>query len=408
MFIKIKQVKSHVVKLENTIRNLPNRIAELPADLSKFSPLSLKSKLSRTVQVKRYRKRLIRYSLLLGNIAVVIVAAMFVLHNTNNKTSAVKSSAAASNTQALNPLDTLSAADIAVNAARLTNLAEKTSVTNLADSVANELMTQVVDYAVVPKPQILSSVSKTKSDIKDYTVNDGDTLGDLATKFGVTSDSIKWSNSLTTSALKKGTVLTIPPIDGIAYTVKAGDTPETLASKYTANKDQIIAFNDAEVVGIKTGERIVIPGGSIPAPVITYAYRAPVGSAGATVSASYGNNGYDYGWCTWYVANRRAELGRPVPNNLGNAYSWFMIAQRIGLATGVSPQAGAVMVLYYGPSSPSNHVAVVEQVNDDGSFWISEMNAVGQRSMTDSSYAGGWGRIDWKLFNSAGNNKFIY
>ncbi len=364
----------------------------------------MKTKLSRTVTAKRYKKRFIRYGLLVGNLAIVAVAATLVLHNPNDK-SMQRSNASVANSQATNPLDTLSAADIAVTAARMTNLAETTSVTNQADSVAAELNTHVVDYAVVPKPQILSSVIKTKADIKDYTVLDGESVGDLATKFGVTSDSIKWSNSLATTTLKAGAVMVVPPIDGIVYTVKVGDTAESLATKYSANKDQITAFNDAEVTGLKLNDRIVIPGGSIaPPPVVTTYYGGGYTnnySGGATVAAIYSGNGYDYGWCTWYASNRRAEIGRPVPNNLGNAYSWYTIAQRAGLSTGSSPQVGAVY-------QSGNHVAVVEQVNDDGSFWVTEMNyTAGQVSMTDSTRAGGWGRIDWRLV-PAGYAKFIY
>lgn len=359
----------------------------------------MRTKLTKSVKTKRTKKRLVRYGLLAGNLAIVAVAVAFVLHNPNNKAAQYSTSPAASDTQAVNPLDTLSAADIAVNAARLTNLAEATSVANQADSVAAEITTQVADFAVVPKPQILSSVIKTKADIKEYTVAAGESIGDLASRFGVTSDSIKWSNGLTTGILRAGTKLIIPPIDGIAYTVKSGDTPDSLASKYSASKEQIIAFNDAEVTGLKVGDRIVIPGGSIAAPAAPSYY---VGySFGST--AIYGGNGYDYGWCTWYVSNRRAELGRPVPNNLGNAYSWYVVAQRSGLPVGSVPQPGAVAV-----NQGGNHVSVVEVVNEDGSFWISEMNASGQVSIDDPRPTGGWGRIDWRLVPSVGNLKFIY
>lgn len=371
------------------------------SDISKFSPTSTKTKLSRILSAKRYRKRIIRYGLLVGNLTVVIVAVLLVLHNHNSPSthSVIKDS----DTQATNPLDPISAADIAVSAARMANLAEATSVTNQADSVAADLSTHVVDYAVVTKPQILSSVIKTKADIKDYTVQDGDTLASLASKFGITSDSIKWSNSLTGNTLKVGTNLIIPPIDGIAYVVKDGDTPDSLASKYSASKDQIIVFNDAEVTGIKTGEKIVIPGGSIAPP-------APVYTAGFSFGAAavYGSNGYDYGWCTYYVAAQRIIRGNPVPSNLGNAYSWYTVAQRVGLPTGTTPAVGAVMVVYFGPSSPANHVSIVEQVNDDGSFWVSEMNASGQVSIEDSRGAGGWARVDFHFYPSAGYSKFIY
>jgi surface antigen len=382
---------------EITIRNAPV-LADRTASAPVSAKLSAKDKLSRTTAslTKRYKKRFVRYGLLAGNIALVALAIFFVVRQPSSGSHV--QSAQGDDIEVSNPLDTVSSADIAVNIARTVNLLEATSVKNQAESVAADLNTSTVKDAVVPKPQILSSVFKTKADIQKYTVVAGDTLGSLASKFGVTSDSIKWSNNLSSSTLKAGTVLTIPPVDGIVYVVKAGDTADSLATKFSTNKDQITAFNDAEVTGLKLNDTIVVPGGSIAAAPATAYYGFAFGT-----SALYGNNGYDYGWCTWYAANRRAALGNPVPSNLGNAYSWYTIAQRAGLPTGSAPQVSAVAV-----NQGGNHVSVVEQVNGDGSFWVSEMNASGQVSITDSTFTGGWGRIDYKLYTSVGNLKFIY
>lgn len=353
----------------------------------------MKIKLNRATATKRNRKRIIRYSLLAGNLLVVSFAVFIVLRNQNSN--AIKRSLGG---DIINPLDTLSAADIAVNASRMVGLVESNSVTNQADSVKAELNAPTGDAAVVSLPQIISGQVKTKADIKEYTVASGDSLGSLATKFGVTSDSIKWSNGLLSATLTPGKVLQISPVvDGIVYIVKNGDTPDSLASKFSSNKEQIVTFNDAEVSGLKVGEKIVIPGGRVAAPVFV------ASSFAFGTSAIFGSNGYDYGWCTWYVANRRAAIGRPVPSNLGNANTWFIIARNAGLPTGFTPAVGAVAVYEGG-----NHVSVVEQVNPDGSFWVSEMNAGGQVSMTDSTPAGGWSRVDWRLIAGAGYLKFIY
>lgn len=358
------------------------------------SAANVKTKITRASNTKRFRKRFIRYSLLAGNLLVVSFAVFIVLRNQNSD--AIKRSLGG---DIINPLDTLSAADIAVNASRMVNLVESTSVTNQADSVKAELNAPTGDAAVVSLPQILSGQVKTKADIQEYVVQSGDTLGSLATKFGVTSDSIKWSNGLTSTTLSPGKKLLISPVvDGIVYIVKSGDTPDNLASKFSASKDQIVTFNDAEVSGLVLGEKIVIPGGRVAAPAFV---ASPSFAFGTT--AVFGFNGYDYGWCTWYVANRRAAIGRPVPSNLGNAYSWYFIARNAGLPTGFSPAVGAVAV-----NEGGNHVSVVEQVNGDGSFWVSEMNSRGQVSMNDPTPAGGWNRIDWKLMPGVGNLKFIY
>ena len=306
-------------------------------------------------------------------------------------------STTASADSVINPLDQLSSADIAVQVARITNLYEVASVTNNADSLNSQLSIGSSDQTVVTKPQIVATASKSKKDIHDYITVDGDTISGLASRFNITSDTIRWSNNYTGSdKLPAEKSLIISPISGVVYTVKDGDNPDKVASKFRANKDQLIAFNDAEISGLKVGERIVVPDGSIQAPLPIFSF--PFG-----FSASYGFNGYDIGWCTWYVANRRADLGRPVPANLGNAYSWYILAQRAGLPTGVVPSVGAVMVNQY-----NNHVAVVEVVNGDGSFWVSEMNSRGQVSMTDPTPTGGWGRIDNKIIGGVGSLKFIY
>ena len=100
------------------------------------------------------------------------------------------------------------------------------------------------------------------------------------------------------------------------------------------------------------------------------AYRqqaaAVVAQAGAMSTSNPGNH-FSYGYCTWYVANRR-----PIPW-YGNAIEWWPNARAYGYAEGQTPQVGAVMVTR---ESGSGHVAYVESVNGDGSWTVSEMNYV--------------------------------
>ena len=83
--------------------------------------------------------------------------------------------------------------------------------------------------------------------------------------------------------------------------------------------------------------------------------------------ASVGNH-FAYGYCTWYVANRR-----PIPW-YGNALEWWPNARAYGYAEGYAPAVGAVMVTR---ESGYGHVAYVESVNGDGSWTVSEMNYAG-------------------------------
>ncbi len=356
-------------------------------------------------RIKRnFKKRIIRYGLVSLNIVVLIGVVFFVFKNPHSSNSLKQSMHSEQSNGSVidNPLDELSSADIAVQVASLTRLPEATSVKNNADSQNEQLNIVASGNQSVSKPQIVSTALKSKKDIKIYTTKEGDTISALATTFSITSDSLKWSNGITGDAVATDKKLYIPPVTGIAYEVKTGDTVDNVAEKYRANKEQLIADNDAEVAGLKVGERILIRDGTITAPVAARVSNYS-GFAWGGASPIYNSNGYDYGWCTWYVATRRAEIGRAVPSNLGNAYSWYRLAQRAGIPTGLTPAIGAV-----GVNEGGNHVMVVEQIDDDGSFWVSEMNSHGQVSMTDSTGRGGWGVKDYKYLTSPGNLKFIY
>jgi len=281
------------------------------------------------------------YGIIAANMLVLGTVAVFVLTSGSSAPLTRGNLAlSASSEAATNPLDQLSSADIAVQVARITRLYETASVTNNADSLNAQLSISSADETIISKPQIVATAIKSKHDIQTYVTKEGDTISGLAAKFNITSDTIRWSNNYTGGdAIPAGRSLTISPISGVVYEVRAGDTADNLATRYRANRDQIIVFNDAEVSGLVAGDRIVIPDGSIRATPAAAAASFPFGFA-----ALYGFNGYDYGWCTWYVANRRADLGRPVPANLGNAYSWYILAQRSGLPTGGIPLPGAVAV----------------------------------------------------------------
>jgi surface antigen len=96
---------------------------------------------------------------------------------------------------------------------------------------------------------------------------------------------------------------------------------------------------------------------------------APIGPLGAPVTLEApGGNHFAYGYCTWYVANRRY-----IPW-MGNAIEWWPNAPPYGYAEGALPAVGAVMVTR---ESPIGHVAYVESVNGDGSWTVSEMNFAG-------------------------------
>lgn len=332
--------------------------------------LLLSNRLQKSLQRKSSRKRLIRYGLIAANVVVLGIVVTFVIGSSHDDHLSAASLLADNNT-ASNPVDGLTSYDIAANVARMTSLPEGTAINNQAQSARVAVAVSASDTNVITKPQIVATALKSRDDIKTYVVAAGDTVTSIAQKFGVTSDSIKWSNNLSSDIVALGTKLTIPPVNGIVYTVKAGDTVQSLATKYKANADQIIAYNDAEIGGIKAGEQILIPNGQVQA----VAARGGSFFVSGSFTPAYGSNGYDYGYCTWYAAARSGA-----PSNWGNANTWAYYAAISGWTVSSTPKVGAIAQTSAGYLG---HVAIVEQVSADGSQIIySDMNGLA-----------GWGHV---------------
>lgn len=322
------------------------------------------------------RKHSIRYLAISVNVLLLGMVLVMVTGSTNSQainqpTSAVLSS---NTTSVTNPLDQLSAADIAVSIANMAQLPEATAVKNQAESVNAELAVAPVEQVVNTKPQVVVTALKSRADITSYTTLPGDTVASVAAKFGVTSNSILWSNNLSGSTLSAGIKLSIPPINGIVYTVKTGNTPQSLAATYNSNAAEIIAYNDAELSGLQVGEQIIIPNGQKPAPIIAEDFYP-----------SYGANGYDFGYCTWYVASQIS-----IPSNWGNASSWAYYAALSGWNVSTTPTVGAIAQTAYAAGG-EGHVAIVDAVSADGS----------QIEYRDMNGIAGWDRVGYSSWVSS-------
>ncbi len=338
----------------------------------------------------RSRKRMVRYGLLTVNILLLVGVIGFVVQSPGSGTGLQQNALVGDSGNTASPLDQLSSSDIAVHLAQMASLPESTAVINQADTITGQLALSSADASVAAKPQIVGTAAKSNRDIQRYVTKDGDTLAGVAAKFGVTSDSIRWSNDLTGSNFPLNRELFIPPVNGIVYLVKAGDTPDKLAKDFNANKDGIIAFNDAEVAGLIVGQRVVIPDGT----KATTAYNVASSRGGLAwgTTAIYGFNGYDYGWCTWYVASKIR-----VPTNWGNANSWNEGALASGWKVSSTPVPGAIAQT---DARGLGHVGIVEAVSADGTMIkYSDMNGLS-----------GWGRVgysDWVPATSK-YQRFIY
>jgi surface antigen len=343
-----------------------------------------------------FSRKIVKNGFIIVNVVIVLAVGFLVLVNPTKATTIHASASSVDNQAAINPLDQVSAADIALTVAQMDNLSETTAVANQAQSAAADIAMASTTDNVLSKPQVVTTALKSRADIHSYTAVSGDSVQSLATKFGITSNSIMWSNGLTSNNLSGGTVLTIPPINGIVYTVKAGDTPATLAAKYSANAQAIIAYNDAEISGLTPGEQIIIPNGVIGGtsgsnPSSSSANAAAFPWGGST--PVYGGSGYDFGYCTWYVATQIPS----VPSNWGNADTWAYYATLSGWNVSAAPTAGSIAQTA-DAAGGEGHVAVVEAVNG---------NQIEIRDMNDYGDGGGFDHVGTGWVSSSAFQHFL-
>jgi len=129
----------------------------------------------------------------------------------------------------------------------------------------------VTDSAYV---QPLTEVSdKPRAEDLEYSVQDGDTLSVIADKFGVSMDTIRWSNSdkikSVKTVLKAGDTLMIPPVTGVVHKVRSGETVYSIAKKYDISAQGIVdfpfnEFSNDETFALAVGQTLMVPDGVVP------------------------------------------------------------------------------------------------------------------------------------------------
>lgn len=344
-----------------------------------------------------YRSRYLAHAGLLG------VAAFLVIGNNPDRAHSVSVRLQSAHAGFGSTLDATATANIAANVAEKSQLMIQSVASKTATVKTSQVALLTTDDGSLAKRQVVSTAGNATRDVSSYTVQNGDTLSGVASKFNITSSTLKWANSLADAdMIKPGQSLTILPVSGLLHTVAAGETADTIAAAYSANAAQILSFNNAEVKGLTPGMKIIVPDGIKVEVAKPVAPAAPAVSRGLVAGAATGRtssaapqlthfafsgNGYAYGYCTYYVASRRA-----VPSNWGNANAWYYNAQASGFSVGSMPVPGAIAWTgagYYG------HVAYVESVNGN-SVTVSEMN-----------FNGGWNRVSSRTV-SAGEFRYIY
>lgn len=112
-----------------------------------------------------------------------------------------------------------------------------------------------------------------RKEIIEYTVETGDNLWSIAAKFDISLDTINWANDLNSSSvIKSGDKLIIPPVSGVLHLVESGDALSDIAQRYKGKVAEIVAFSDIGEDGkIFIGDILVIPNGKMPSVAPFYA-----------------------------------------------------------------------------------------------------------------------------------------
>ncbi len=150
-----------------------------------------------------------------------------------------------------------------------------------------------------------------------YTVQAGDTLGDIAARIGTSVQALASANNLTNvDAIYVGQVLNVPggsagvlpsvPSSACSayYTVKWGDTLSAIAWRYGVSTRTLVQANRLYGDTIYAGQQLCVPGGTAPTPYPGFSYTV---KAGDTVT----NIAYRFGVSQWAIvqANNLSDAG---------------------------------------------------------------------------------------------------
>lgn len=147
--------------------------------------------------------------------------------------------------------------------------------TNLLEKPELSIVEENSIKAISP-PQALSArvfgaffgqdLPETPPIIREYIVEEGDSLWSIAEKFNLSVETLLWANDLSkNSKILPGQKLIILPLDGVIHHVKSGDTVSEIAKRYKGKIEEIIAFNElSDQADIYIGDILIIPGGKMP------------------------------------------------------------------------------------------------------------------------------------------------
>lgn len=297
---------------------------------------------------------------LLNHLVIVFMIGAFILCNNFclTDTKVLSFSKKGDEVVYLDPVDT------AFSVEKISNYTP-TIVENLPALEESLFFSQPKSDEYLDKKIVQNSFTTQESQLeREYVVQEGDTVSQIAERYGMHVGTLYERNGLDADNIediRPGDTIIIPAHD-------TSNSQQWLADinyKKEQERQRLLALEaqrerERQLAAAEAARSVYTRSSASTTSSADYS-----GSQTTSYNTS-GYNGYPYGWCTYYAASKKN-----IPSNWGNAGQWLSSAQANGYSTGSAPQAGAIIVTgesWYG------HVGYVESVNSDGSANISEMN----------------------------------
>jgi murein DD-endopeptidase MepM/ murein hydrolase activator NlpD len=140
--------------------------------------------------------------------------------------------------------------------------------TPLPDPVVTNSLADPQDASVVDRLPIphTNKPDRPRAEVVTYRIQQGDTIFDIAARFGLSPNTIVWSNREALAdapwLIKPGLELFIPPVDGVFYTVREGDTLDSIAGSHSIETAAL--YNEwnrlEEDAELREGQLLILPG----------------------------------------------------------------------------------------------------------------------------------------------------